>query len=367
MEALVGITLKDLLSLLKENRNSVEAKYWRRLVFLFISGLINSRDKRKEDKLYQEHFKNVIIEQPVFILGHWRSGTTLLHNLLTLDDQFAYPNLFQVSRPHQFLFREAMVEKRFEHMKAQKRAMDNMEVTFRDPGEDESGISVMSQRSPLISWTFPNNHSYYTRFHTFANVDNKDIERWQNSLLVFFKKLTWRYKKPLVLKSPLHTGRIEILLQLFPDARFIHIVRNPYTVFKSTQKLYRKMLPKTCLQTPDFTKWDDYIIEDYKTMYDAFLGQKAKIPKKQFYELRFENLEKDKMVEIEEIYKYFKLSGFENLKTKIFSYEKKNKNFKKNIHSEINESLIGKINKTWSPFFDAFNYPLKELSDINEG
>ena len=37
----------------------------------------------------------------------------------------------------------------------------------------------------------------------------------------------------LLIKSPVHTGRVKLLLDLFPNAQFIYIHRNPYQVFKS--------------------------------------------------------------------------------------------------------------------------------------
>jgi len=362
VQALVGITLSDLFKLFKENNYKIEGKYWKRVLFLFISGLINSRDRRKENNLFTNKIKDVKIKKPIFILGHWRSGTTLLHSLISKDEQFAFPNLFQVSRPHQFLFRGEMMEKRFANAKAQNRPMDNMQVTFRDPGEDESGLSVLSQRSPLISWTFPENHAYYTKFHTFEDVSEEDLTKWKENLFYFFKKLTWLYNKPLVLKSPNHTARIKILLEMFPDARFIHISRDPYTVFLSTQRLYKKMLPLTCLQTPDFALWDDNIINDYKIMYDAFFDQKDLIPEDQLCELRFEDLEKNKSVEVEKIYKKLNLGGFENLKSKIEHFEKEHKDYKKNKHLEITPELLNKINKNWIRFFSAFGYQISEQS-----
>jgi omega-hydroxy-beta-dihydromenaquinone-9 sulfotransferase len=356
VQALVGITLSDLFKLLKENNFKVEAKYWKRIVFLIISGSINSRGRKKEDALFGDKIRDIKIEKPLFILGHWRSGTTLLHSLISMDEQFAFPNLFQVSRPHQFLFRDEMMEKNFANAKAENRPMDNMQVTFRDPGEDESGLSVLSQRSPLIGWTFPENHAYYTRFHTFENVPAEDLKRWQESLTYFFKKLTWLYKKPLVLKSPNHTARIKILLDMFPDARFVNIVRDPYTVFLSTQRLYQKMLPETCLQTPDLSKWDDYIINDYKTMYDAYFSQRELIPDGQLYEIKFEDFEKNKIETIEAIYKKLDIAGFENLKPKLEQFEKDHKNYQKNKHVDLSQKIIKKINREWDHVFTNFGY-----------
>lgn len=35
-------------------------------------------------------------------------------------------------------------------------------------------------------------------------------------------------RKPLLIKSPVHTARIDLLVQLFPKARFIYLHRHPY-------------------------------------------------------------------------------------------------------------------------------------------
>ena len=47
------------------------------------------------------------VEAPVFILGHYRSGTTYLHELLSNDPGFASPNRFQAFNPSTFLCHRA--------------------------------------------------------------------------------------------------------------------------------------------------------------------------------------------------------------------------------------------------------------------
>ena len=56
-----------------------------------------------ELRLLGDDIAKTEMPDPVFILGHWRSGTTLLHGLMAQDDQFAYPRIYQVSNPHSFL------------------------------------------------------------------------------------------------------------------------------------------------------------------------------------------------------------------------------------------------------------------------
>ena len=60
----------------------------------------------------------------------------------------------------------------------------------------------------------------------------------------FVKKISYKYiGKRVLLKSPANTGRIKEILEVYPDACFIHIHRDPYAVYQSNVKLYEKILP----------------------------------------------------------------------------------------------------------------------------
>jgi hypothetical protein len=109
MDSLLGITANDWLALLKENRFRISPRYMGRAAALTVMSFYNSRDRKREMAQFGREIANTQVKAPLFILGHWRTGTTLLHQLLALDEQFAYPNLFQVSHPHTFLVRETAV------------------------------------------------------------------------------------------------------------------------------------------------------------------------------------------------------------------------------------------------------------------
>ncbi|MCB9210957.1 MAG: sulfotransferase [Ignavibacteriales bacterium] len=358
MNFMLGITFSDWTKLLIENKFSVSPKHFSDAFKITAMSIINSRMKKKEDKIFYEKIKSVEIKDPIFIIGHWRSGTSLVHKLLSLDSQFAYPNLFQVTHPHTFLYREKAIEKALGNEKAEKRPMDNMKVTFKDPGEDESAISVLSLRSPLVSWGFPKNNNFYSSFHTFENAQKEDFEKWKNALLLFLKKLTLRYDKTIILKSPVHTGRIKIFLDLFPNAKFIHIYRNPYDIFNSTKKLYNKMLPTTFLQKDEMSNWEDYIIQNYKTMYKAYFDQKKYIPKENLIEFSFENFEKDKLCFIKQIYEKFSISDFDSFEPRLIEYLKSINNYKKNEFNNIDDLTKKKITENWDFTFSKFGYEI---------
>ncbi len=101
-----------------------------------------------------------------------------------------------------------------------------------------------------MEWSFPRGRERYDRYLTFRGVPEADVARWKEALVLFLKKLTYKYDRPMLLKSPPHTARVRLLLELFPDARFLHIRRNPYTVFLSTRHLFTELTRALEFQRP---------------------------------------------------------------------------------------------------------------------
>ncbi len=362
MDALIGITHDDWKILHKHNRISLGPKYIGRAILLILLSYMTSKSKKREDEIFGPQFNAVEIQPPVFILGHWRSGTTLLHSLMIQNPAFAYATVFQISHPHTCLIREEAIRKRVaeKRKKTYKRPMDNIQVQFDSPGEDENGIAIMSLCSPVISWTFPQNEAYYARFHTFEHAEEHEFLRWKNSLITFYKKLTWRYQKPLILKSPVHTARIKILLELFPEAKFIHIYRNPYRVYQSTRRLYESLLPLSSLQKPPVDQYDDIIIRNYKTIYDAYLNEKKLIPDGHLIELSYEDFVKDKIGWVEKIHKELNLPDFETTRPKLEAYVQSISDYKKNKHRPIASDIQQRLAREWEKYFDAFGYSVND-------
>src|SRR5262245_47179779 len=83
---LAGITLGDWLTLLRENRFSVDAPYLARAAAISFAAVMNSAFRWYEEYRYGDQWKDVPVPAPLFVLGHWRSGTTHLHYLLGLDE-----------------------------------------------------------------------------------------------------------------------------------------------------------------------------------------------------------------------------------------------------------------------------------------
>ena len=171
-----------------------------------------------------------LVQPPVFIVGHWRSGTTLLHELMSLDENSAYPTTFDAFVPNHFLVSAPVVRPLIKALMPAKRPMDDMTVDADSPQEDDFALMILGAESHYRRMGFPNNSNEYFRWLDAANLTAQQTEAVRQSLTYFYKALTYKYKKRLVLKSPPHTGRIQALANWFPGAKFVHISRHPHKI-----------------------------------------------------------------------------------------------------------------------------------------
>jgi hypothetical protein len=352
--SLYGMTFGEYLRLLRKHRFAVAPAYWPRAGFMAGMSILNSVVNQYENRLYGPQIACTQIKPPLFILGHWRSGTTYLHNLLATDPQFAYPTMYQVLNPHTFLSTERYSKMLFVSPKT--RMMDNMSIDANVPFEDEFA-TCGTLHSPFLSWVFPRAGEEYDKYLTFRGVPTQEIAEWTAALALFYKKLTWKYNLPLLLKSPPHTGRIKLLLDMFPDGRFVHIHRNPYLVFQSTQRQTRVSLRTMGLQHADVQRINAAIIYRYKIMYDAFFEERVLIPDGRLHEVSFEDLEKDPVGQMKRIYDHLDVPGFGAMQPSLQRYLGSTVNYCKNTYPELSSSLRTEIAQAWRRSFEQWGYP----------
>ena len=94
-------------------------------------------------------------------------------------------------------------------------------------------------------------------------------------------------------KSPPHTGRVKVLLEMFPDAKFVHIVRDPLVIFPSTVHLWKTLYSSQGMQKPTFDGLEEYVLANLTRMYERFETDRELIPAENFCEIRYEDLVAD--------------------------------------------------------------------------
>ncbi|VAX05786.1 hypothetical protein MNBD_GAMMA19-530 [hydrothermal vent metagenome] len=353
-----GITAGKWWQLLRDVNFDVDAVYAHRVAFISLLSLNNSLWAAIEKMRYQKKIDQVErVHPPVFVLGHWRSGTTHLHNLFCQDvEQFAYPNTYQAINPYTFLSTENINTRLFGWLLPKTRPMDNMAMSFSEPQEDELGLSMVCLRSLYFGITFPRLEKHFSQYLTFDNAEPQAREDFKQALAWFVRKLTLKYDKPIVIKSPSHTARIKLLLELYPDARFVHIHRNPYEVFLSSQKYHDTATWYTYLQRPDRNFLDDEILRRYVMLFDGFFAGRDLIPDGQFHEMSFRELEAAPLETMRNTYNALGLSGFSKAEPRLKKYISSLKNYKKNDHPELSAHFRQRVAENWGRSFDTWGY-----------
>jgi hypothetical protein len=353
---LAGITFFDWLSLLSENGCRISPQYLGKAAFLTVSSLCSSTFRLIGNALYSRQLSRHQKSDPVFILGSWRSGTTYLHNLICLDHRFVSPNLYQTMYPSTFLVSEAWLRPALDLFVPKRRFMDNMEMGLREPAEDEMALAILSLRSNMLSWTFPRNAVHYDQFLDFREASDEDRRIWKHHLDQFVRKFTLRNGKQPLLKSPNHTARIRLILELYPRARFIHIRRNPYEVYRSLVHMASQVIPVWGLQSYPTETISDMVIETYRRLYDAFFEQVPEIPTGQFHEIAYEDLIQNPVSAIEGTYKALNLSDFHSLRRTIEQYTAGKSGYQRNRHREIPAAICEQLQAQWKQSFETWGY-----------
>lgn len=353
-----GIYAADWFRLLEDNDFAVDVANWPRAALITMSALSNSDQARVEDRQFRQAVAATEVPPPLFILGHWRSGTTHLHNLLALDQRFAYPNNYQVAFPHTFLTTEDKFTSLIAFFLPERRPQDNVRVEMNMPQEEEFGLCTATLCSPYVGWMFPSREEHYERYLTFREVSGPEIARWKAAFIWFLKKLTLKLTRPLLLKSPPHTARIKLLLEMFPRARFVHIHRDPYTIYQSTRRLHDTVVVANHLQRAVNHDPSEGIFRRFRLMYDAFFEERKLIPSGQFCELAFADLEKDPVGQMRNIYQQLGLEGFDTVEAEMRRYLPTVADYRKNEYASLKPGLRQRIAVEWRRGFEEWGYPV---------
>ena len=364
---LQGMTLGDWWSLLRRHRFAIDPPHWFRASVQTALGAYNSINARIERRIYGRRIEATTVQAPLFILGHYRSGTTHLHNLLALDPQFAAPTFFQVLNPHTFLTIERLAAPLADRLVVRRRFQDEVALGAGVPSEDEVALCTMTGLSPYMAWYFPRDGSGYGSYLAFRDVSEVEVARWKHALAMFLKKLTMKHGRPLVLKSPPHTARIRLLLDLFPDARFVHIHRDPYDVFRSTRHMVRTVQPVFQLQASPPLDGDDTILGVYAEMYDAYFEQRGLIPEGRLCDVGYEDLLREPLAVVGSIYRTLGLAGFEGVQARLETYLGSISDYRKNRLDDLPDPLRRRIAHEWCRSFEEWGYERQPAGPVITG
>jgi hypothetical protein len=345
------------LRLLARNRFAVHWSCWYIAAIVTVVSLFHTLLRYLQDAWYGRRLSKIAIrEHPIFIIGHWRTGTTFLHELLCLDERHSYPSTYECFDPNHFLLTESLFTSWLRFLMPSRRPMDNMAAGWDRPQEDEFALCLLGQPSPYLTIAFPNRPPQYAEYLDLEGLSPRALASWKKTFLRFLQRLTFKKPKRLILKSPPHTCRIKVLLEMFPDARFVHIVRDPYVVFPSTVNLWKSLYRRHGLQKPTFAGLEEYVFTTFNRLYERLEEGRQLIRPSRFYEMRYEDLVRDPVCELRALYTHLELGGFAEFLPRLQNYLADLAGYETNRY-ELSAATRAEITRRWGNVISRYGYP----------
>ena len=304
------------------------------------------------EALFYLFAKKEDVKQPVFIVGHFRSGTTYVHDALNGLDALVAPRMIDCLYPYLNKYFKFILAPILKKALPETRLMDKMKVAWDAPQEEEFALSLMTLDTSVSFLYAPKSNSKNLNSSVLLG-DDRVKSKWLKTHLKFARKLQSMNKgKTLVFKSPSNTSRIKELLEIYPDAKFIHIVRNPIDVIPSTLNLYKKLLPEFSLQDESQIDLDEFVFSFYEQMMSKYLRTKGELNSTQLFELKYEEFVEQPIENLEKAFQQLNIPIDVYSLTPFFASRK---SFSRNKF-EMEKGLKASITSRCIEVFENYNY-----------
>ena len=172
-----GMDLSTWLRLLSRNRFRISLRRTLMAIAVTVVAIGNTIGKLVQYLLVGRTLREVVIEKdPVFIIGHWRSGTTMVREILALDSRHKYPGTYECLAPHHGILTKGLMHRWEKWLLSSNLPMDPMTMGWERPQEDELALCAMGQSSIYTSLAFPHHAAQGTEALDFEGVQPEDLE-----------------------------------------------------------------------------------------------------------------------------------------------------------------------------------------------
>ncbi len=336
-----------------------DARFVPRVLYLAVVTLLRQPVIWFEAARYGSRIRGQPLEPPVIIVGHWRSGTTHLHNVMSEDPRFGTVTLLHAGMPNDFLTLAGIARRHLASQLPEKRLMDNVPVHATAPWEEEMALTSTGRMSFYHVSFFPRRmERIFSEAVMFDDGDPDLQATWEHQYLAFLRKIQFAQPgMPLLLKNPANTARLRPLRKLLPGAKFIHIHRDPYKVFVSTIHLYLKAQEAWGLQRPDRDRLVQHVLDSYPRLMRAYFADRGILDTDELVEVSFNDLQRDAMGTLARIYEQLQLPGFTEAAPRFEAYLDTQRDYRKNV-LPIAADEKAEVAHRWSDIFEQLGYPV---------
>jgi len=246
-----------------------------------------------------------------------------------------------------------------------KRPGDNVRLNVAFPQEEEFALTNINPLNYYQFMYFPADYNeYYDKYIRMNGMTDRVYSSWKKDYERMVKKamINTGGNIPL-LKNPCNTGRIKVMLEMYPKAKFIFIIRNPIIVFLSSKKFFTELLPTLWFHAATEAELEEMIFSIYDQMINDYLETKALIPVENLIEIKFEEYEREPLNFLKNLYDQFRIAAYEKTKPVFHTYIESMSGYRKNTY-EISRTLLDKIIDRWGFSMELWDYKVPENIEV---
>ena len=357
---LIGCRFDNWLRLLHENPITPEHK--KQVRFMSVVSFILGIPAFLEWLIFYIPIKRTKLKKdPIYIVGHWRTGTTYLQNLLTRDPQFGWFDPIKTITFNNCILLKPILKRVMGKFLKGARPMDNLEYRMDLPMEEVFAQATISTQAIAHMLVFPDggNGTKYIETAFIDEQPKKKQEEWYKAYDYILRKATYIEKgKQLLLKSPENTCRIGMLKRTYPNAKFINIDRDPYKVVMSTINMFKKEMSNFCLNDKASDEFiENTTIDLFERIYRKAFQELYAMPESDYIDICYEDFCKDPKTYVKMIYDHLGIDGYEEALPYFEKYLKEQENYQKNKFT-LRDDLRIKINDRLGFYFERYGYEM---------
>ncbi len=320
---------------------------------------VNSLLHHLSEAIYRKRAQALPLDRdpPLFLLGHWRSGTTLLHDLIACDPRLAFPTTYECFLPSHFLLTERVMGRATNALLPDKRPQDDVPVGMDKPQEEEFALLNLGAGTPYVTMAWPRHGPADHDYLSLRELGEKDRRAWEDQYLWFYRRVALKHGKKLVMKSPANTARIRVLLEMFPNARFVHIARNPLAIVPSTIRLWKALYSTEGLHNPaNMLDWiDEYVLSTFEEVAQIYAEDRLRIPPENLVEIRYEDLAANPKQVLCDLYPKLGLGNFAPAEPAVDAYLADRREHQRAVY-DLPIEAMREIARRMSAYIDRFGY-----------
>ena len=274
---------------------------------------------------------NLTLQRPIFLIGTMRSGTTLLHNLLNCDDRLYCQTRGQMIPANRkshitigwLLELKIWLQIRHIHIFSFNEVEDILPLAATFMIDSLIQVGGLGRNS-FKQWWETLDTSVHTHFY-------KILENY----IAFLKLNHSPDSQRVVINQHLRLTQVWAISKVFPDAIFIHTVREPKSVVASISSLFRGYCATYKQWGPrKAAELGKFVFQDLAYKMNQFLKfRREKEGEHKFVDVQYKKLASDTLGEMERLYSAIGIKLTATVKMKMATYLSENKQHKHGKHT----------------------------------